>query len=40
MKKQGKENEDHLKGTLISVFGIGIFIFILWFGFYAFYLQR
>ncbi|GGI17689.1 cytochrome C oxidase subunit II [Gottfriedia solisilvae] len=40
LKNQEKEKDPQLKGTLISVFGIGIFIFLLWFGFYAFYLQR
>jgi len=40
LKKQVKESDQQLKGTLISVFGVGIFIFLLWFGLYAFYLQR
>lgn len=40
MKKEGRENVDDLKGTLFSVFGIGIFIFLLWFGIYGFYLHR
>ncbi|MBM6617011.1 cytochrome C oxidase subunit II [Bacillus suaedaesalsae] len=35
-----KEQEHNLKGTLISVFGIGIFIFISWFAAFALHLSR
>ncbi|KAA0547352.1 cytochrome C oxidase subunit II [Bacillus sp. BGMRC 2118] len=39
-KHSQKEQEPNLKGTLISVFGIGIFIFISWFAAFAFHLSR
>ncbi|MBM7660109.1 hypothetical protein JOC85_000876 [Bacillus mesophilus] len=39
--KQRQSNEQpYLKGTLISVFAIGIFIFISWFSAYIFHLTR
>ncbi|MFZ3577007.1 cytochrome c oxidase subunit 2A [Virgibacillus sp. DJP39] len=40
VKKNEKEKEINLTGTLISVFGLGIFILIAWFSMYFFHLSR
>ncbi|MCM3161076.1 cytochrome c oxidase subunit 2A [Metabacillus litoralis] len=40
MSKKIKHEDHELKGTLISVFAIGIFIIVMWFGVYFFYLSR
>ncbi|WP_456276189.1 cytochrome C oxidase subunit II [Bacillus sp. AK128] len=39
-KPRPSNNQPNLKGTLISVFTIGIFIFISWFSAYIFHLTR
>lgn len=39
-KKVKHEDHTELKGTLISVFSIGFFILVMWFGAYFFYLSR
>ncbi|MED4163843.1 cytochrome c oxidase subunit 2A [Halalkalibacterium halodurans] len=41
MKKTDQEpHHTHLKGTLVSVFILGLLICIAWFGMYLFYVTR
>ncbi|MGM0875568.1 MAG: cytochrome C oxidase subunit II [Bacillota bacterium] len=39
-KKMEHEDNNDLKGTLISVFSIGLIIMVMWFSAYFFYLSR
>jgi hypothetical protein len=39
-KKVDQEDHKDLKGTLISVFTIGILIMVMWFSVYLFYFSR
>ncbi|WP_158638590.1 cytochrome C oxidase subunit II [Metabacillus litoralis] len=39
-KKFKGEDNSELKGTLISVFSIGLLILVMWFSVYFFYITR
>ncbi|MBM7605500.1 hypothetical protein JOC75_003523 [Metabacillus crassostreae] len=39
-KKYKGEDNNELKGTLISVFSIGLLILVMWFSVYFFYITR
>lgn len=40
MGKKKIESEPNLKGTLISVFAVGIVIVVMWFAVYGLYVSR
>ncbi|MCJ7842725.1 cytochrome C oxidase subunit II [Lederbergia sp. NSJ-179] len=40
MKKKNRGSEPYLKGTLISVFVVGLMICIMWFTVYGLYVSR
>jgi hypothetical protein len=40
MAKKHHHSEPNLKGTLVSVFGVGIIIIVLWFATYFLYAAR
>lgn len=40
MSNKKNNSEPDLKGTLISVFGVGIVILVMWFAVYAMYVAR
>lgn len=35
-----EHEEENLSGTLVSVFGVGVVILLMWFGAYGLYLAR
>ncbi|MBS4178697.1 cytochrome C oxidase subunit II [Lederbergia citrea] len=40
MSKKSHDSEPNLKGTLISVFAVGIIIVVMWFAVYGLYVAR
>lgn len=40
MSKKKQDSETNLKGTLISVFAVGIIIVVMWIAVYALYVSR
>jgi len=40
MGKQKSGSEPNLKGTLLSVFGVGLVIVVMWFSVYGLYVSR
>ncbi|WP_084781946.1 cytochrome C oxidase subunit II [Bacillus niameyensis] len=40
MSKRNRSSEPYLKGTLISVFIVGLIICIMWFSIYGLYVSR